>query len=1079
MKKSTILKLSACLFASAVSVQAAVVFTEDFSGYSDGDINGVNGWVASTNGKLNQVTSGELKLAPSGDRVMFSGAGTSLAYGESVRLTVDYRVAVTSERRHSALVGFGIQTNGIATAASNASLINNYMFIFGLEPSGRTTGDVTFMADQQQWTGGGAFDLKGEVLGMNPYGWNGTNDVPALIDAESDLLRAVYTITKSHISNEFIVATSVSNLASTVYEELTGVSVVRPDVWASGNIYFTMHSATESNTNFIQKVTMEKLDASVVPPSQVSTLGLDGEVSLSWNVVPGATQYKVYRTLTPGNYTGVTPVTVSTESYSDTSVVNGTTYYYSVVSVIGGVDSALSTEQSATPQTIYSNQAVYFTDFSTIALGDLANDADWGAISGSSNNAFEVIDDGGTKKADSIVTSNDFSNVVGNGVFVNRLMGNEQDDAIEGYFDVVVTLTAAPGLDADQGNNGVMSFGISSSSAEALNVTKNMMALFYLGVRAENNIYVTFTGTYDNDADNNRLALMNYSDLGWNPKPIEAATKSWLGNPGAPQDLITDPIRVSWKIRKTREEGVYQAWASMSNLVSGAVSDGNPIEIEFDTVSKSTMYDATASMFVMDHSYKAKADGQFSTLFATVEEVSLSHSTGNLPVAKDPVLTDVIKGDRSVSFSWEDILEANGYTIEMEDPDGVTYLLADNTNVTTFTDSPRWNDIANTYTLTANFDVDVTPSTTSTNFDAAPIGLVPVFGITSGYGTSSKNLVPICTTNSGGTLRYYGGLDQILYENGVGGYAGPTIYGLVQQTPFNGTVQYKLESASNKIAVNSGGVWNDFANGLLFIPVSEMGYETSTLDAYNNAPLTTYVKYGSWTWGAGGNIHAAIRNGNKWYVSWDTKYASNYIDGGTEKPIFIPNVINETWRELSVDPETAMAPSATVADPTSLTNITAMGWFFNKCANASVYEMEVKISGALPSYDWWAQDQGLVGGDAGEGEDPDGDGIINKLEYAYGGDPNIANTATLPVMDMTVVSNPSNATDSITYVYQKRRDPQAGITYTMETTGDLVNGPWSAAAHTAVESVLDYEWTVVTNYVPVSAPQTFIKVNVD
>jgi len=57
-------------------------------------------------------------------------------------------------------------------------------------------------------------------------------------------------------------------------------------------------------------------------------------VSLSWNAVPTATQYKVYRSTTAGAQ-GTNIGTVSTTAASDPSIVAGATYFYSVTAVNG------------------------------------------------------------------------------------------------------------------------------------------------------------------------------------------------------------------------------------------------------------------------------------------------------------------------------------------------------------------------------------------------------------------------------------------------------------------------------------------------------------------------------------------------------------------------------------------------------------------------------------------------------------------------------------------------------------------------------------------------------------------------
>ena len=57
------------------------------------------------------------------------------------------------------------------------------------------------------------------------------------------------------------------------------------------------------------------------------------QVALSWNAVPGATRYWVFRTEgVAGCDFGKTRIaTVTGTAYTDTNVANGRTYYYNVV----------------------------------------------------------------------------------------------------------------------------------------------------------------------------------------------------------------------------------------------------------------------------------------------------------------------------------------------------------------------------------------------------------------------------------------------------------------------------------------------------------------------------------------------------------------------------------------------------------------------------------------------------------------------------------------------------------------------------------------------------------------------------
>ena len=90
-------------------------------------------------------------------------------------------------------------------------------------------------------------------------------------------------------------------------------------------------------------------------------------------------------------------------------------------------------------------------------------------------------------------------------------------------------------------------------------------------------------------------------------------------------------------------------------------------------------------------------------------------------------------------------------------------------------------------------------------------------------------------------------------------------------------------------------------------------------------------------------------------------------------------------------------------------------------------------------YDTWASSFGLdPATDGAPTADPDGDGIQNLLEQAFGGDPNANNINILPVSEILEDNGQS-------YLQISYRKPELdnGLTYTVETVTDL-NGTWSS-----------------------------------
>ncbi len=91
-------------------------------------------------------------------------------------------------------------------------------------------------------------------------------------------------------------------------------------------------------------------------PSDLSVTSSPTQIDLEWNSVPGATSYKIFKGTTSGNLTEITP-SVTTNSFTDTSVAPGQTYFYSV-KANNGYDSAATSEVSTKVIASFSNTSV-------------------------------------------------------------------------------------------------------------------------------------------------------------------------------------------------------------------------------------------------------------------------------------------------------------------------------------------------------------------------------------------------------------------------------------------------------------------------------------------------------------------------------------------------------------------------------------------------------------------------------------------------------------------------------------------------------------------------------------------------
>lgn len=119
-------------------------------------------------------------------------------------------------------------------------------------------------------------------------------------------------------------------------------------------------------------------------------------------------------------------------------------------------------------------------------------------------------------------------------------------------------------------------------------------------------------------------------------------------------------------------------------------------------------------------------------------------------------------------------------------------------------------------------------------------------------------------------------------------------------------------------------------------------------------------------------------------------------------------------------------------------------------------------------FERWAADRGVEGYFL----DPDRDGLDNRYEFGLGGEPlDPASTGYLPAL--------GNTPDGLRYVYPRRRE--AGLDYRLETRTNLVSGGWTTGGYAELPETgrIDDEFEAVTNDIPSSASQGFIRLIIE
>jgi len=143
----------------------------------------------------------------------------------------------------------------------------------------------------------------------------------------------------------------------TTSDEVIGTSTtlfVHPYL-ANGTTYYYVVSAVniEGESDLSSEASATPVDSSTAnppsAPSGVTATGRDGQVTINWSPVAGATSYNIYWD-TSGSVTTADSAIISAPSpYVHMNLTNGTTYHYAVTAINNDGESGLSTEASATP----------------------------------------------------------------------------------------------------------------------------------------------------------------------------------------------------------------------------------------------------------------------------------------------------------------------------------------------------------------------------------------------------------------------------------------------------------------------------------------------------------------------------------------------------------------------------------------------------------------------------------------------------------------------------------------------------------------------------------------------------------
>ncbi len=178
--------------------------------------------------------------------------------------------------------------------------------------------------------------------------------------------------------------------------------------------------------------------------------------------------------------------------------------------------------------------------------------------------------------------------------------------------------------------------------------------------------------------------------------------------------------------------------------------------------------------------------------------------------------------------------------------------------------------------------------------------------------------------------------------------------------------------------------------------------------------------------------------------------------------------------------EWTVLPIETVSTATTNPNGNAAGEVIFTCGriyalttNNGIMALEIPMDPVVEDFGTWIANFGLPGDQLGPLDDPEGDGIPNLAEYAFGGNPAMADRSVMPVQGTETVGE----NDHLSLTIQLNPDA-TGITLVVEVSGDLVT--WeSGEGHTAVVSETASQ-LVVRDLTPMAeGVRRFIRVRIE
>jgi hypothetical protein len=152
----------------------------------------------------------------------------------------------------------------------------------------------------------------------------------------------------------------------------------------AGTNSITQFAVSDHGISRVDEVTVTAATGALpTDPTNLTGVAGSGQVALSWTASTGATNYKVYRGTAFDGEATTAIATVTSPSYTDTSVTNGTLYFYEVAATNGVGTSGDTNQIAMTPMVAGGTSGAVSINCGGAAASPFVADTDFGSGTGS------------------------------------------------------------------------------------------------------------------------------------------------------------------------------------------------------------------------------------------------------------------------------------------------------------------------------------------------------------------------------------------------------------------------------------------------------------------------------------------------------------------------------------------------------------------------------------------------------------------------------------------------------------------------------------------------------------------------